>query len=215
MREIEEQVRKIKQSFRLMMDGAVAKSMRDKGAAYKLNWGATLPRLKEMADELKRLSLSGEDGRRLYHLAIALWKEDVRECKILATMLMPADEILPEVVDIWMEQMPSQELAEQASFNLFQHLPYAPQKAYEWMASDKELYQLCGFLVLTRLFMNKQEPSERGINEFIDQALAALQGPSLPVRKAAMQSVVRFSELGLMYQRLAKSALKRINLDFL
>jgi hypothetical protein len=35
------------------------------------------------------------------------------------------------------------------------------------------------------------------------------------VRKAAMQSVVRFSELGLMYQRLAKSALKRINLDFL
>jgi hypothetical protein len=215
MREIEEQVRKIKQSFRLMMDGAVAKSMRDKGAAYKLNWGATLPRLKEMADELKRLSLSGEDGRGLYHLAIALWKEDVRECKILATMLMPADEILPEVVDIWMEQMPSQELAEQASFNLFQHLPYAPQKAYEWMASDKELYQLCGFLVLTRLFMNKQEPSERGINEFIDQALAALQGPSLPVRKAAMQSVVRFSELGLMYQRLAKSALKRINLDFL
>ena len=215
MREIEEQVRKIKQSFRLMMDGAVAKSMRDKGAAYKLNWGATLPRLKEMADELKRLSLSGEDGRWLYHLAIALWKEDVRECKILATMLMPADEILPEVVDIWMEQMPSQELAEQASFNLFQHLPYAPQKAYEWMASDKELYQLCGFLVLTRLFMNKQEPSERGINEFIDQALAALQGPSLPVRKAAMQSVVRFSELGLMYQRLAKSALKRINLDFL
>ena len=215
MREIEEQVRKIKQSFRLMMDGAVAKSMRDKGAAYKLNWGATLPRLKEMADELKRLSLSGEDGRGLYHLAIALWKEDVRECKILATMLMPADEILPEVVDIWMEQMPSQELAEQASFNLFQHMPYAPQKAYEWMASDKELYQLCGFLVLTRLFMNKQEPSERGINEFIDQALAALQGPSLPVRKAAMQSVVRFSELGLMYQRLAKSALKRINLDFL
>ena len=215
MREIEEQVRKIKQSFRLMMDGAVAKSMRDKGAAYKLNWGATLPRLKEMADELKRLSLSGENGRGLYHLAIALWKEDVRECKILATMLMPADEILPEVVDIWMEQMPSQELAEQASFNLFQHLPYAPQKAYEWMASDKELYQLCGFLVLTRLFMNKQEPSERGINEFIDQALAALQGPSLPVRKAAMQSVVRFSELGLMYQRLAKSALKRINLDFL
>ena len=209
MREIEEQVRKIKQSFRLMMDGAVAKSMRDKGAAYKLNWGATLPRLKEMADELKRLSLSGENGRGLYHLAIALWKEDVRECKILATMLMPADEILPEVVDIWMEQMPSQELAEQASFNLFQHLPYAPQKAYEWMASDKELYQLCGFLVLTRLFINKQEPNERGINEYIDQLEAALQSPSLAVRKAAMQSVQRFADLGLLYERLAQSVLKR------
>ena len=212
MNEIQEQVKAIKQSFRLLMDGKTAQSMRDKGVNYKLNWGASLPMLREKAEELRTLNAQRST---LYQLSIALWKEDVRECKILATMLMPADEILPEVVDIWMEQMPSQELAEQASFNLFQHLPYAPQKAYEWMASDKELYQLCGFLVLTRLFMNKQEPSERGINEFIDQALAALQGPSLPVRKAAMQSVVRFSELGLMYQRLAKSALKRINLDFL
>lgn len=206
MNEIQEQVKAIKQSFRLLMDGKTAQSMRDKGVNYKLNWGASLPMLREKAEELRTLNAQRST---LYQLSIALWKEDVRECKILATMLMPADEILPEVVDIWMEQMPSQELAEQASFNLFQHLPYAPQKAYEWMASDKELYQLCGFLVLTRLFMNKQEPSERGINEYIDQLEAALQSPSLAVRKAAMQSVQRFADLGLLYERLAQSVLKR------
>ena len=111
-----ERIKQIKQSFRQMMDGAVAQSMRDKGVNYHLNWGATLPRLREMADEI------GPD----YDLAIALWKEDVRECKILATMLMPADKMLPEVVDIWMDQIPSQEIAEQVSFNLWQHLPYAP-----------------------------------------------------------------------------------------
>ena len=44
---IREKVKEIKQSFRLMMDGAVAKSMRDKGLNYKLNWGATLPRLRQ------------------------------------------------------------------------------------------------------------------------------------------------------------------------
>ena len=206
MNEIQEQVKAIKQSFRLLMDGKTAQSMRDKGVNYKLNWGASLPMLREKAEELRTLNAQRST---LYQLSIALWKEDVRECKILATMLMPSDEILPEVVDIWMEQMPSQELAEQASFNLFQHLPYAPQKAYEWMASDKELYQLCGFLVLTRLFMNKQEPNERGINEYIDQLEAALQSPSLAVRKAAMQSVQRFADLGLLYERLAQSVLKR------
>lgn len=206
MNEIQEQVKAIKQSFRLLMDGKTAQSMRDKGVNYKLNWGASLPMLREKAEELRTLNAQRST---LYQLSIALWKEDVRECKILATMLMPADKILPEVVDIWMEQMPSQELAEQASFNLFQHLPYAPQKAYEWMASDKELYQLCGFLVLTRLFMNKQEPNERGINEYIDQLEAALQSPSLAVRKAAMQSVQRFADLGLLYERLAQSVLKR------
>ena len=128
-------------------------------------------------------------------------------------MIMPADEMLPEVCDIWMEQMPTQEIAEQAAFNLWQHLPYAPEKAYQWIASDKELYQLCGFHVLTRIFMRGQEPNERGINEMLDQALAALQGPYLSVRKAALQTVQRFAELGLVYERMAKSALKTINLE--
>ena len=203
--EINNQVKAIKQSFRQMMDGAVAQSMREKGLDYHLNWGATMLRLREKADEI---------GKN-YDLAIALWKENVRECKILATMIMPADVVLPEVIDIWMEQTPNSEIAEQAVFNLYQYLPYAPEKAYTWIASDKELYQLCGFHILSRLFMNGQEPNERGINEFIDQALAALQGESMTVRKAAMSSMQRFAELGLMYQRLAKSAIKTINLDFL
>ena len=62
--------------------------------------------------------------------------------------------------------------------------------------------------------MNHQEPNERGINEYLDQALAALQGPFPAVRKAAMQSLMRFAELGLVYERMAKSAAKSINLEF-
>lgn len=201
---INEQVKEIKQSFRQIMDGSIAQSMRDKGVNYHLNWGATLPRLKEKATEI------GPN----YDLAIALWKENVRECKILATMIMPADKVLPEVIDIWVEQIDAIEIAEQASFNLFQHLPFAAEKAFQWLAAPDDLTQLCGYHVLSRLFMNKQEPNERGINEFIDQALVALQSQNLSLRKAAMQSVLRFSELGLMYQRLAHSAIRTIGMDF-
>ena len=232
-----ETVKEIKQSFRLMMDGAVAQSMRDKGLNYHLNWGATLPRLQAKAEEVRLMvngsglmvqdplelcSLSRREiikfkvqssNLKLYDLAIALFKESVRECKILATMLMPPDEILPEVVDIWQEQIPSQEIAEQLAFNLYQHLPFAAEKAYQWIASDKEYDQLCGFHVLSRLFMNGQEPNERGINEYLDQALCALQGPYPSVRKAALQSLQRFAELGILYERLAKSATKSIDLD--
>jgi hypothetical protein len=201
----EEQVKQIKQSFRQMMDGSVVQSMRSKGVNYRLNWGATLHRLREKADEI------GFN----YDLAIALWKEDVRECKILATMLMPPDKILPEVVDIWMEQTKTVEIAEQAAFNLYQYLPFAAVKAYGWIASSEELYQLCGFHVLSRLFMQHREPNEQGINEFVDQAVCALQGPSLVVRKAAMQSMIHFAELGLVYERIVKSALSRYGFDFL
>ena len=211
MEDVRDKVKEIKQSFRQMMDGSIAQSMRDKGLNYHLNWGATLPRLQEMAKEIANSQEPIANCQ--YDLAIALWKENVRECKILATMLMPADQILPEVVDIWMEQIPSQEIAEQLAFNLWQYLPFAPEKAYQWIASDKEYDQLCGFHVLTRLFMNHQEPNERGINEYLDQMVAALQGPFSSVRKAAMQSVLRFAELGLVYERMAKSVLRSINLE--
>ena len=196
--EVQQQLRDIKQSFRLMMDGAVAQSMREKGVDYHLNWGATLPRLREKANEI------GSN----YDLAIALWKENIRECKILATMIMPVDQILPEVVDIWMEQTETVEIAEQAAMNLYQHLPYAPVKAYQWIASDRELFQLCGFHVLSRLFMRGQEPNERGINEFLDQAHVALLSSFVSVRKAALNSLNHFAALGLVYERLANSILR-------
>lgn len=201
--ELKERVKEIKRSFRLMMDGVASQSMREKGLNYHVNWGASLPMLKQKAAEL------GKD----YDLAIALWKENVRECKILATLLMPADRILSEVVDVWMEQTTSQEIAELASFNLYQHLPFAAEKAYQWIASEKELYQLCGFHVLARLFGRGQEPNERGINEYLDQAIAALQGQSLAVKKAALSSLIKFADLGLVYERLAKSAAKSVKMD--
>ena len=87
-KEIQERVKEIKQSFRQLMDGRTAQSMRDKGLDYKFNWGASIPMLREKAEEI------GKD----YDLAIELWKADVRECKILATMIMPVERMLPEVV---------------------------------------------------------------------------------------------------------------------
>ena len=219
---IQQQVKDIKQSFRQMMDGHVAQSMRQKGVDYHLNWGATLPRLKEMAEEIKThpqpFQKGGEfeySSKWTYSLAIALWKENIRECKIMATMLMPPGEMLPEVADIWMEQTETVEIAEQLAFNLMQHVPYAAEKAFLWISSADDLPQICGYHILSRLFMRKQEPNERGINEFIDQALAALQNPTPSLSKAAMQSIIHFADMGLVYERIARSAIHSIGLDFI
>lgn len=198
-----ERLKEIKRSFRLKMDGAASRSMREKGLDYKLNWGVGLPELKAMAKEY------GKD----YDLAIALWKEDIRECKILATLIMPPERMLPEVVDIWMEQTPSQEIAEWAAANLYQHLDYAPMLAFKWISSDRELPQICGYQLLARLFMKGQEPNERGIHEFIDQALTALRDDSLGVRHAALNCMRRFAMLSEDHEKIANSAMKTLNLE--
>ncbi len=200
----QEKLKEIKKSFFLRMDGTASRSMREKGLDYKINWGVSIPDLRKMAEEY------GKD----YALAIELWKENIRECKILATMMMPPEQMLPEIVELWMEQTPSQEIAEMAAFNLYQHLEYAPVLAFQWIAGDNEMEQICGYNLLARLFMKGQEPNERGIQEFLDQALTALQSPSVSVRHAAMNCVRRFASLGDDYTQICKSALKTLNLEF-
>ena len=200
----QEKLKEIKKSFFLRMDGTASRSMREKGLDYKINWGVSIPDLRKMADEY------GKD----YALAIELWKENIRECKILATMMMPPEQMLPEIVELWMELTPSQEIAEMAAFNLYQHLEYAPVLAFQWIAGDNEMEQICGYNLLARLFMKGQEPNERGIQEFLDQALTALQSPSISVRHAAMNCVRRFASLGDDYTQICKSALKTLNLEF-
>ena len=69
---IQDKVKEIKSCFRLYMNGVVSQSMREKGLGYKINWGIGLPELKSIAARY------GKD----YDLAIELWKEDNRECKI-------------------------------------------------------------------------------------------------------------------------------------
>ena len=127
---------------------------------------------------------------------------------------MPLEQMLPEVVDIWMEQTPSQELAEIACFNLYQHLDFAPILAYKWMASNNELEQLCGYLILTRLFMKGQEPNERGINEFLDQAYSAIQTDNMGLKRAIHNCLLRFTELDEEYLEMAQKAFKPLQIEF-
>ena len=116
MMDLHEQLKDIKTQLRLSMNGAVSQSMREKGLVYKLNFGVELPRIKGIAAAYEKN----------HTLAQALWKEDIRECKILAGLLQPVETFLPEIADIWIDTMPTVEIAELTSLNLFQLLPYAP-----------------------------------------------------------------------------------------
>ena len=203
--EIESKIKELKRGFRLVMNGPASQSMREKGLDYRLNWGVPFIQLKQMAADLPHD----------YDFAIALWKEDIRECKILATLLMPHDKMPEEVAEIWMEQTHSQEMAEMQAFNLYQYVSYAPKLAYRWMALDDTVKEICAYDSLGRLCMKGQEPNERGINEFIDQAVTALKSPSAGLRHAAMNALTRFADLGLVFERLAKAALKREGFDLL
>lgn len=182
--DLHEQLKDIKTLLRLSMNGAVSQSMREKGLVYKLNFGVELPRIKGIAASYEKD----------HALAQALWKEDIRECKILAGLLQPVDTFLPEIADIWVDTMPTVEIAELTSMNLFQHLPYAPAKAFRWIADERELAQICGFLTIARLLQKKGDMEDCVANEFLDQAVSSFLAGSYSVRSAVMAALRRFME---------------------
>ena len=198
--ETNDKLKNIKQSFRLVMNGPASQSMREKGLNYKINWGVPFTTLRDMAAEY------GKD----YDLAIALFKENIRECKIMATMIMPIDKFEADLADLWMEQTDNQELAEMLAFNLLQYAPYAPAVAYKWIATDNNNYQICGYSILSRLFMNGQEPNDRGMDEYLDQAAAGLRGDNVSLKHAALNSIMRFIELGDDFEKASRVTLKGI-----
>lgn len=182
--DLHEQLKDIKTRLRLSMNGAVSQSMREKGLVYKLNFGVELPRIKSIAAAYEKD----------HALAQALWKEDIRECKILAGLLQPVDTFLPEIADIWVDTMHTVEIAELTSMNLFQYLPYAPAKSFCWIADERELAQVCGFLTIARLLQKKGDMEDRVANEFLDQAVCAFLSGGYHVRNAVTAALRRFMQ---------------------
>ena len=104
----QESIQEIKQKLRLTMNGVASADMRKAGIGYKLNFGVGLPALKEIAQDIEKSP----------ELAAALWKEDIRECRILAALVYPQELFLPDMADLWIEQIEYPDLAEVCSMYL-------------------------------------------------------------------------------------------------
>lgn len=152
----------IKKELRANMNG-VASAHQRQSEDYRINWGIELPRIMDIAKEF-------EPSR---ELAQTLWNEHVRECKILACLLMPTDDFIEEICDIWAESIRTEEIAMMFCLHLVKRLPYAGVKAFEWMASESRMLQNCGFLTMCHL-LRQYEMNESSQEEFLDQASAAL-----------------------------------------
>ena len=163
------------------MNGVVSTSMREMGIVYKLNFGVALPEVREIA------SSHTPDPE----LGAALWKEDVRELKILATFLQPADDLTEEMAWQWVKEIPYLEIAEQCSRNLFWKLSFAGRWVTELVKADLKEYAFArtvAFLVWTELFKHGVSLSDEVLKVF---------------SKEAMQTVTASDEVCPLMERMA------------
>ena len=185
---MDELIRNIRTDLRLAMNGVVSSSMREKGMDYKMNFGVDVPRLKGIALKYEPNSA----------LAEAIWELDVREMKILATMLYPVNHFAESNADKWVSEIVSQEIREHLCINLLQNLSYSNELVEKWIADGHESIRITGFWLYVRLMLIKSDVLKKiNTDQIIEKALIDVQSESGLLSKAALNAlkqIIRRSE---------------------
>jgi Predicted DNA alkylation repair enzyme len=179
---MDERLKEIRTRLRLSMNGVVSTSMREKGIVYKLNFGVSLSKIKEIAADFERDAT----------FAKRLWNEDVRELKIIATLLYPHSEFSKEEAELWIKDVRYIEIAEQINTNLLQNLSYANELAASWITNEEEFTQVIGFLLYSRLFLNGYKENEQQATILLEVAKRILDKGVSRCQRAAILALKRF-----------------------
>ena len=171
------------------MNGVASQAMRQAGNSpdYRLNFGVEIPRLKGIADDICAEFLKDDTfGEKAEQLANALWKEQVRECRIMATMVYPPKRMDEQMAQTWVEQIRGVEMARYAAMYLFSKITHSSEMALRWMANDNEMLQITGFYTMIHLIRERQL-NQRAIDEVRDHATVAVESESLNLKTAAVK----------------------------
>jgi 3-methyladenine DNA glycosylase AlkD len=156
---IDEKVREIKKELRLAMNGVVSSIQRNHGLNYKINFGVEIPRLKGIAAKFDKDE----------ELAMRLWQDNIRECKLLAIFLLP-EEAYPSIAEKWIEEAPFTEIADHLTMVVLSRLPDAATKAIEWIQKSEGMFRYCGYMTLTHLFRRGAELDKEQEERYLTEA---------------------------------------------
>lgn len=181
---MEDIIRSIRTDMRLSMNGDVATSMRKKGIKYRMIFGVDIPRIYQISE---KYSPDAE-------LAATLWDDDVRELKILATILYPKEKFSKEIGLSWSKGIVDQELREQVCKNLFQELPFANELVEDLVNDDDdENVRATGYWLFARLCITKSDLVNRVDTEnLMNSTVKDLKSDSLLVRQSALNALKFF-----------------------
>lgn len=184
--QLHETIKEIKKSLRLSMNGIVSAHQRKQGLNYKINFGVEVPRIKEIAKHYP------QDAA----LAQELWKDNIRECKLLAIFLHPTKDFNSDTADKWIAECPFTEIADHLCRILLKNLPEAKSKALALTTQSNEMARYCGYSTLSNLFREGIELDANEQKAYMTAIKATLHSPgdTTTLQNSASISLIKFSE---------------------
>jgi len=154
----EKQFRQILTRISLVKNGETVEQMKDRGLIYKVNWGASIISLREIASQYEPNHL----------LALKLWNKQWRETMIMAAMIDVPSEVNEEQMDYWTKSLETPEIAEILNTFLWSKTKFAFIKSLEWCRGKKHLVRFAGLNLMGRLAINEKSAMDELFEPFFD-----------------------------------------------
>ena len=142
--ELDNTINEIKRKFKLSMNGVTSDYMKSAGIVYKLNYGVSISRIREIAKEY----IPNSD------LADRLWVIGIRETMIMSMLIQPVENFKLEKAMDRIAETDKMELVEQLCMNLLAKLPYATTLCIQCINSPRLWTQITGLMLLVRIYQH-------------------------------------------------------------
>ncbi len=113
--------------------------------------GIPIPELRKLAKLVKK------DHR----LAIDLWKTNLHEARIFASLIDDPALVTEEQIDNWVKDFDSWDLCDHVCGNLFDRTPFAIKKTIEFSACEAEFVKRTGFVLMAEYAIHNKKAADK------------------------------------------------------
>jgi len=147
----------ILKKLRALSNPKAVEGMARFGINPKNTYGVSIPNLRKMAKE------TGIN----HTLAQQLWKSDIRETRILASMIDDSEVVTEEQMERWVKDFNYWEICDQCCMNLFKYTEFAHQKCVKWSLNEREFVKRAGFVLMACLAVSDKKADDKQFERFL------------------------------------------------
>lgn len=178
--------------------------MRRYGITPEETFGVSIPNLRKIAREI------GIN----HNLSLKLWNINIRETRILASMIDDPKLVSEEQMEDWVKTFDYWEICDQVCQNLFAHTRFAYSKALEWSKRNEEFVKRAGFTIMARLAVGDKKKEDKEFEEFLKVIVDEVVDDRTYVKKAVNWALRQIGKRNLYLNKKAiETALKIKELD--
>jgi len=127
------------------------------GITPERTYGVSIPNLRKIAKEI------GRD----HNLAQELWESNIRETRVLASIVDESNKVTEEQMESWAREFDCWEICDQCCMNLFGRTKFVYQKVVEWSSREGEFVKRAGFVLMAVLAVHDKKTDDMEFERFL------------------------------------------------